>query len=212
MLTWDEQALKRQACEWIEAQPEAAYVRMIIRSKGESYRSRFMPPGMPDVIVCWLGRFRGFEFKRPANPQISLRKLGPVKNGSGRTSAAQLEEHAMIRRALGECYVVDSLEQVIAILKPNLLPPSLRDTPMRCSACRESYAPLRAAFHACEREGMQRQQPIIAAQNELTRRERQLKLNEIENERLKNEIKRLREDVANRTQMPLPMNAKGERL
>ena len=123
-----EQELKRLICRWIQL--HGGYVRMYPSFRGAmnkktgkyvTYRSPFMPPGVPDLLVCWKGKFIGIEVKRPASTQITA--FGAKKEDRGEPSPAQLFELELIRRSLGMTIIAYSLEDVIAILKPEALPP-----------------------------------------------------------------------------------------
>lgn len=126
-----EQELKRIICRWIQL--HGGYVRMYPSFRGTmdrrtgkyvTYRSPFMPPGVPDLLVCWRGKFVGIEVKRPKSTQLTV--LGVKHEDAGELSPAQILEMELIRRSLGMTIVAFSLEDVIAILKPEALPPGLK--------------------------------------------------------------------------------------
>jgi hypothetical protein len=59
-----------------------------------------MMAGLPDIIVCWRGRYIGLETKLPG----------------GRTSAVQDLRHHQIREAGGVAVVVHSVAEALAVL------------------------------------------------------------------------------------------------
>ena len=67
----------------------------------KTHGSQFGRSGVPDLIVCWEGRFFAFE----------------VKNENGRVSDHQKREIRLIQNAGGVAHVVKSLEEVKELLK-----------------------------------------------------------------------------------------------
>lgn len=61
--------------------------------------SAFMPPGIPDLVCCWNGRFLGIEIKRTG-----------AKNEQ---SDAQKVHERNIKKAGGIYLLVESLEEVM---------------------------------------------------------------------------------------------------
>jgi len=57
-------------------------------------------PGMPDIVVCYQGRFIGLE----------------LKGTKGKQSEEQKEAERVIHTAGGEYYVIRDLEEVISLL------------------------------------------------------------------------------------------------
>lgn len=66
----------------------------------KTHGSAFGHAGIPDLLVCWKGRFFAFE----------------VKNENGKASDFQLRQIRLIRQAGGVAHVVRSLDEVKGIL------------------------------------------------------------------------------------------------
>lgn len=60
-------------------------------------------PGMPDIIVCYKGKWIGLE----------------IKNEKGKQSDFQKEAEIQIKKAGGEYYIVRSVEEVESLIKIN---------------------------------------------------------------------------------------------
>lgn len=78
-----------------------AYLRKrgawVVKYHGGTYTSK----GVPDLLVCWQGRFVAFEVKRP---------------GRGRVSALQEGQIRKIIKAKGIACVVHSVKEVEEVL------------------------------------------------------------------------------------------------
>lgn len=81
-----------------------------------TYKSPYMPNGVPDVLACWKGRFIGIEVKRPKQTQAEL--LGAKPRAAGKVSDDQKKQISKINEAKGFAFVAYSLEDVIRVLKP----------------------------------------------------------------------------------------------
>lgn len=118
-----EQLLKREICDWLWRQ--GAYVVMYAAMRGgkqadgswRTYKSPYMPNGVPDVLACWKGQFVGIEVKRPKQTQAEL--LGAKPRPAGKVSDDQRRQIEKIKQASGSAFVAYSLEDVISVLSPN---------------------------------------------------------------------------------------------
>jgi hypothetical protein len=94
------------------AQPESKLSRRIIGAINErggfawkNHGSEFTMAGLPDVIVCWKGRFIGLEVKMPGK--------------KGTVSEVQHLVHGKIRHAEGKVCVVSSVSEALACIALN---------------------------------------------------------------------------------------------
>ncbi len=87
-----EKAIARQITTWLSGQPGCFFFR--------ATGGRGQMGGLPDIIVCWRGRFVGLEVKQPGRYP----------------TARQRAVIAAIGRGQGVAVVVRSLDDVKAVL------------------------------------------------------------------------------------------------
>ncbi len=88
-----EKAIGRQITTWLSGQPGCFFFR--------ATGGRGQMGGLPDIIVCWRGRFVGLE----------------VKQNGRYATPRQAAVHAAIGRGQGVAAVVRSLDDVKAVLR-----------------------------------------------------------------------------------------------
>jgi len=90
-----ERDIVRQIQRWLKKQPNCFFYK--------HWGGQYGRPGIPDVIVCYNGRFLGIEVKRPLK--------------SSKTTLAQEQVLSEINAAGGVGVVVRSLEEVQEIFQ-----------------------------------------------------------------------------------------------
>jgi len=96
-VTQRESRLSRSILAKLAAEPEVF--------AWKNHGSEFTMAGLPDIIVCYRGRFIGLEVKNPGEKH--------------KVSAVQELVHRMIRDAGGKVYVVSSVAEAVACIRLN---------------------------------------------------------------------------------------------
>lgn len=89
----EEKSLQNKCIRWLKRQPDCWFFKV----SGSACQT----PGVPDLVICWHGKFVGVELKSP----------------TGKPEPVQLATIDMILRAGGVAFITNSFDEFIEAME-----------------------------------------------------------------------------------------------